>query len=148
MTDLGVPPALTSSPVRRPRLTLWLLRGILGLHAALAVAQPVLAGSYLSGNVDAIAIHGPIGSALIPIGMLQFVIAVLFWWPGRGPWWPALVSAFLVVAEITQVTAGYARTLGLHIPLGVLITGSVVVLFGWSVRWRALPSVTSRGLPR
>lgn len=120
----------------RGPVTRWLFRLVLGIHAVLAVAQPLLAGSYLSGNLDAIGWHATIGSSLLPLALLQLLAAVLFWWPGRGPWWPALATMALIVAEVTQVSAGYSRTLGLHIPLGVAIVGGSVALFVWSLRWR------------
>lgn len=115
------------------RATRWILRVGFAVLAGLAVAQPILAGSYLSGNLDAISVHSIIGGTLTPISFVALVLAGLHWWPGRGPAWPALVMAVLVVLIVVQANAGYSRTLGLHVPLGVAIVGTTVGLFGWSV---------------
>lgn len=115
------------------RATRWVLRVGFGIQAALAVSQPVLAGSYLSGNLDAIGVHSAIGGSLPVVGFVALVLAVLHWWPGRGPAWPALVMVVLAVLFVIQANAGYSRTLGLHIPLGVAIVGTTVGFFGWSV---------------
>jgi hypothetical protein len=55
-------------------------------------------------------------------------VAVLVWRPGRGPGWPALASLALLLAEEFQMGFGYARLLGLHVPLGVAIFGLTVVM--------------------
>ncbi|MEV8374669.1 hypothetical protein AB0P21_18150 [Kribbella sp. NPDC056861] len=115
-------------------ITLWLLRITLLLHAALVVAQPILAGYFLSGEVDAMAWHGPIGSSLFLIATLQLVAALLYRWPGRGRLWPALVTLVLIVAELTQVTFGYAQNFAVHIPLGTTIVITVVWMTVWSFR--------------
>lgn len=121
------------------RGTLWLLRLVFGLHAAVAVAQPVSAGLYLSGDLDAISLHSTLGGTLIVVGFLAMVAATLHWWPGRGPAWPSAATLLLLVAEVMEVALGYSRTLGLHIPLGVGVVGLTVVLFAWSVFGRHQP---------
>ena len=109
---------------------------ILGVHAALAFNQSVLAGLYMSGSLDAMTWHGILGSALTALVMLQAITALLFWIPGRGPWWPLLASAVLFFVEGFQVGMGYARTLGIHVPLGVAIIAAVIAMFVWSLRWK------------
>lgn len=125
-----------------PRGIWWarvLLRVVFGVHAGLAVTQPLLAGSYLSGNLDAMRFHSAIGGNLSLVGLLALIVAALFWQPGRGPGWPALAMIVVFVAEVLQAGAGYSRTLGLHIPLGVGIVGTTVFLFGWSLVARLQP---------
>ncbi|NEA34206.1 hypothetical protein [Streptomyces sp. SID13031] len=119
---------------RRPRATLALLRILLLLHTALVVAQPILAGYFLSGEVDAMAWHGPIGSSLFLIAMLQLVAAVLYRWPGGGRLWPALATVGLIVAELTQVVFGYAQNFAVHVPLGTAIVITVLWMTVWSFR--------------
>lgn len=123
----------------RYAVTRWLVRVVFGLHAVLAVAQPVLAGHYLSGNLSAIRAHSTIGGSLIGVGVLALIAAILLWWPGRGPWWPVLASLVLLVVEVVEVATGFARTLGLHVPLGVAVVGGAALLFGWSVLARSGP---------
>lgn len=109
---------------------------IFGIHAVLAFGQSILAGAYLSGSLDAMAVHGAIGSGLTALVMLQGLVCLLFWFPGRGPWWPFVATVVLFFAESVQVGMGYARTLGLHIPLGVALITCIVAMFVWSLVWR------------
>lgn len=127
---VGAAPAANRSTYRT---TKWVVRFLFGVHAGLVAAQPVLAGLYLSGNLDAISVHSAIGGSLIPVGFLAWAAALVHCWPGRGPVWPAAVMTAVVIAEVVQVSAGYSRTLGLHVPLGVSIVGTTLGLFGWSV---------------
>ncbi len=120
--------------VRRPRVSLWFLRGVLVLHAGLVAAQPILAGYFLSGDVDAMDIHGPIGSTVWMIAMIQFVVAVLYWRPGGGRLWPALVTLVLFFAEFVQLTFGYLQNFAVHVPLGTAIVITVVWMTVWSFR--------------
>lgn len=113
-----------------------LFSGVLGMHAALVVAQPFLAGMFLSGLVDAIQVHGIIGSTLPALGLLQIIAAVLLWRPGRGPLWPLQISSVLFFAEGFQVLMGYTGALAMHLPLGVAIVASTVAMFIWSLVWR------------
>lgn len=119
-----------------PKLIRTFFSGVLGVHALLAVAQPFLAGMFLSGLVDAIQVHRVIGTSLPVFGLLQIVAAVLLWRPGRGPLWPLQISAVVFFAEGVQVVLGYAGALSMHLPLGVAIVGGTVAMFIWSVAWR------------
>jgi len=94
--------------VRRPRASLVGLRITLLLHAALVVAQPILAGYFLSGTVDAMNIHGAIGSTLWIAAMIQFVAAAIYWLGGRS--WPAVLTVVLTVTEFVQLICGTSRT--------------------------------------
>jgi hypothetical protein len=107
---------------------------VLLLHAGLLVMQPILAGYFLSGDADAMNIHGPIGSSLWIMSMLQFVVAVLYWRPGGGRLWPALLTAVLFFAELVQLAMGYAQNFAVHVPLGTAIVATVVVMTVWSFR--------------
>lgn len=110
----------------------WLLRLILSLYAVMAVAQPVLAGSYLSGNFDAISAHGLNGGMLMPAAMLTFPVALCHWLLGRGSGWPVAVVAALFLAQGLQIGMGYSRQLMIHIPLGVAIVATVLAVAVWS----------------
>ena len=48
--------------LRRPGLALWPLRAALAAHLLAVLVQPVLAGLYLTGDVDAIDLHATNGS--------------------------------------------------------------------------------------
>lgn len=116
---------------RRPRATLWTLRVLLTLHVLAVLAQPLLAGLYLSGDVDAIAVHGTVGSALAALGLVLIAGAAAYVLAGRGRWWvlPGIVVLFF--AEGLQVGFGYARQLNLHVPLGVLVVTVSILLAAW-----------------
>ena len=120
--------------VRRPRVSLQFLRIVLVVHAALVAAQPILAGYFLSGNVDAMNIHGPIGSSVWMVALIQIVVAALYWMPGRGRIWPALLTVVVFLAEFVQLTFGYLQNFAVHVPLGTAIVITVVWMAVWSFR--------------
>ena len=120
--------------VRRPRASLWGLRITLLLHAVLVGAQPILAGYFLSGNVDAMNIHGPIGSTVWMVAMIQFVAAAIYWLGGGGRVWPTILTAALFVAEFVQLTFGYLQNFAVHVPLGTAIVITVIWMTVWSFR--------------
>jgi hypothetical protein len=115
---------------RGPRLSLVLLRILVTVHLVAVLAQPVLAGLFLTGDVDAIAVHGAVGSALAAFGMV-LVAATLVYVVRRGRLWvlPAAVALFFAVG--LQIGMGYARTLQIHIPLGVAIVTASILLAIW-----------------
>jgi hypothetical protein len=120
--------------VRRPATSLWLLRFALTAHLLAVLAQPVLAGLFLTGDVDAIEVHGAVGTALAPVTLLTAGLALGYVIGGRGRLWilPALVVLFLV--EGLQIGMGYARALQLHVPLGValVVLSLLLVVWVWS----------------
>lgn len=114
-------------------LTIWPLRLTLLLHAAMAVAQPVLAGSYLAGSYDRLAAHGLNGSLLVLATMFWGIAALVHVAASRGrSWWLLVLVVAVFMAEGIQIGAGHTRNLALHIPLGVLIVLTAVLLAGWS----------------
>jgi hypothetical protein len=120
--------------VRRPRASLWTLRIILLLHATLLVAQPILAGYFLSGEVDAMNVHGPIGSTLWMVAAIQVVAALFYWLAGGGRGWPLLLTVVLFFAEFVQLTFGYLQNFAVHVPLGTALVVTVVWMTVWSFR--------------
>ena len=128
------PDRTSPAPTPIPRVTLWLLRAALTVQAAAAVAQPVLAGRYLSGDFDALAIHGGVAGVVLLTTIAAFAAAVLYWLAGRGAGWPALALVALFVAVVTQIAVGALRILAIHIPLGVTVVAIAVVLAVWSFR--------------
>ena len=127
--------ATIEQTVRRPRASLQVLRITLVLHAALVIAQPIAAGYFLAGNVDAmIDIHSPIGGSVWMMAMIQTVAAAVYWLAGHGRAWPLVLSAILIVAEFTQLIFGYAQNFAVHVPLGTAIVTTVVWMAVWSFR--------------
>ena len=127
MVTLDAPPG-----VRRPLATAWLLRLLATAHAAVVLAQPLLAGQYLAGDVDAIGVHGLLGNLVPLVAVLLAVGAVAHVAVARAHWWllPAVVVLFL--AEGVQVGMGHSRILAVHVPLGVLTVVAAVLLVVWA----------------
>ena len=104
------------------------LRAIVLLHAALVLAQAALAGQFLAGHGAWLRVHETNAGIIQLVGLVQLVVAILLWRPGRGPGWPALASLALLLAEEFQIGFGYGRVLALHVPLGVAIFGLTVAM--------------------
>jgi hypothetical protein len=124
---------LTAAPrVRRPVISLWLLRLVLTGHLLAVLGQPVLAGLYLTGDVDAIEAHGTIGSLLAAVGLVTATVALAYVVGGRGRWWVLPVAVALFLVDGFQIGMGYARIMQLHVPLGVAIAVVSVLLTAWA----------------
>lgn len=113
-----------------PRLPLWSLRVAATVHLVVVLAQPVLAGLFLTGDVDAITAHGTVGGVLAVV-TLVLIGATLAYVLRRGRLWvlPAVVALFLAVG--IQIGLGYSRTLAVHVPLGVAIVAASLLLAVW-----------------
>lgn len=132
---------LTQTPVetaRGPRTTLWVLRIIALLTSVAVLAQPVLAGSYLDGEVDAIATHGTNGVMILGLIFVQGIAALIYMTAGRGKGWPLLVNVPLWFGTGIQIGMGHSANLAVHVPLGIAIViaqlGITVWLFTHSAR--------------
>jgi hypothetical protein len=122
-------PDLPTSTERRPKVTLWLLR-ITGTAQLAVLGQPVLAGLFLTGDVDAIEIHSAM-AILIGLIDLALVLAALAYVLMRGRLWVLPTAVVLWLAVVMQTVLGYAREVGAHIPLGVaIVVTSVLVGIG------------------
>jgi hypothetical protein len=113
----------------------WLFRAAITCDAVFAFAQAVLAGGFLAGHYDFLAMHKENATITGITGIVVILTAVLQWKPGGGPGWPIAVSAVLFAAEAGQIMTGYGRILAVHVPLGVLIIVGIVKLLTWA--WRA-----------
>jgi hypothetical protein len=127
--DTLVRPAV--APARRPRISLWTLRVLLTGHLVAVLAQPVLAGRFLTGDVDAIGVHGLVGSLLPLIAMGLMASALAYVVGGRGRLWVLPVTVLLFLADGFQIGVGYSRNLEVHVPLGVAIVVAAVLLAAW-----------------
>jgi hypothetical protein len=121
----------TAAPTRRPRITLWTLRLLLTVHLVAVLAQPVLAGRFLTGDVDAIEVHGLVGSLLALVAMALVAGALAYVVCGRGRLWVLPVTVLVFLADGFQIGMGHSRQLHLHIPLGVAIVVVAVLLTAW-----------------
>lgn len=126
--DTLVRPA--AAPARKPRISLWTLRVLLTGHLVAVLAQPVLAGRFLTGDVDAMEVHGLLGSLLALVAM-SLIAGALGYVVGRGRLWVLPVTVLVFLAEGFQIGLGYSRNLEVHIPLGVAIVVAAVLLAAW-----------------
>jgi hypothetical protein len=100
-------------------------------YLVLVLAQPVLAGLFLTGDVDAIAVHSAIGSGLAPVAIVLIVSTVLYV-IRRGSLWVLPAAVVLFLATGLQIGMGYSRVLQIHVPLGVALTAAAVALVVWA----------------
>jgi hypothetical protein len=123
------PPAVTDRPRRRRffLVCLVLLRIITLVHAAMCVAQPITMGQYLAGNLDILPWHGVVGDGIVVLTLLMIIVAVLYAIAG-GRVWIAALAPVLFLVEGFQVGMGWARQLGIHVPLGVGVVVLAVLL--------------------
>ncbi|WP_329490325.1 hypothetical protein OG618_28075 [Kitasatospora sp. NBC_01246] len=136
---------MSSPPVApAPRRPLILLRASATALAALAVLQTVLAGSYLNGHYESLALHEAAARAVLVAACCQLVAGALVRRPGRdrrGPRGPLWLSVLLVATVTLQTAVGYNRAIGVHVVLGVLLVGGI--LAGLVGAWRLpLPART------
>lgn len=100
------------------------------MHLVLVLVEPVLAGMFLTGDVDAITVHGAIGSALAAVELV-LIAATLAYVARRGRLWALPVVVLLFFAVGLQIGMGYSRVLQVHVPLGVAIVTAAVLLTIW-----------------
>jgi hypothetical protein len=117
-----------------PRATLQVLRVVSVLHALALALQPVLAGVYLDGDIDGIGWHAANAFVVAGLDVVQLICAFVYVWPGRGRWWPVWTSLAIAIIVEVQVGFGYERMLAVHVPLGVSIIVSQIVLTVWLFR--------------
>jgi hypothetical protein len=126
IVELATPPPPPAA--QGPRATLQVLRVVAVLHALAFLGQPVFAGGYLMGDVDALALHTANAFVVTALDVVQLVCAIVFFWKGRGRAWPIWASLAIAVAVEVQVGMGFERLLVVHLPLGVsLVVGQILV---------------------
>lgn len=108
--------------------------------AVLACAQPFLAGWGLDGNSTGFYLHGLNSKIIGIVGVILFLLSILWWRPGRGTVWAPIFMLVFLAAGVLQAEAGLARLFSLHVPLGVTLIIAALAVFGLSLRLR--PGVT------
>jgi hypothetical protein len=103
------------------------------------LTQAALAGGFVTGNVDLLGLHSANAILLVLTSAALLPATILLVRPGRGPWWPIVFSIVLWWAIVLQVGFGFARQVGLHIPLGMTIMGLASVLTWWAFAFRPAP---------
>ena len=129
--------AATPSTDARPagRTAIKIFRGAIAAQVLLILIQPVLIGQFLSGGDDSrLQAHEMVGSAVGAAGIFLVTAAILVWRFGRWPVHVVLWSVLLFVAEVIQLTMGYDRHLGIHVPLGVVLAIAASFLYAWAFK--------------
>lgn len=102
------------------------------MHLTDAIAQPVLAGRFLTRDVDALATHSSIGGSLAFVDLILIATSLPYAWVAR--WdrvWILPLAVAMFAAVIVQISTGHSRRLAMHIPLGVAIVTAAVLLAIW-----------------
>ncbi|MGW0805861.1 hypothetical protein [Nonomuraea sp. NPDC002799] len=107
-------------------------KAVTALNTLAVLAQAVTAGQLMSGGGPGL--HGTGAAAVHLLGVVQLVVAVLLWRPGRGAGWPALVSLAVLLLGFVQSALGGSGAVAAHVPLGMSLFGLSVWLLVWS--WR------------
>jgi hypothetical protein len=130
------PPVL---PGRRPgaRWPIGVLRAVSVLVLVQVLLQAALAGGFITGQVSLLGLHSANGILLFLTSGLLVVVAVLLVRPGRGPWWPIVLTTALWLLIAVQAGIGFARLVGLHIPIGVALMGMISAFTWWTCAYRA-----------
>jgi hypothetical protein len=100
------------------------------------LVQAALAGGFITGDVGLLGLHSANGILLVLTTAALLPAAVLLVRPGRGPWWPIAFSVVLWQLIAVQVGFGFARQVGLHVPLGVTVTALIAGFTWWSYAYR------------
>jgi hypothetical protein len=104
---------------------------VAALHALLAMSQAFSIGQYLDGSYSMVRVHATAAGILILSGAVLGLVSVLYVVAG-GRAWIAVICVLFFFAEGFQTGQGYARALGIHVPLGVVIVALAVLVAIWS----------------
>ncbi|ONM49857.1 hypothetical protein [Nocardia donostiensis] len=118
------------------RWPLPLFRATATAAAVLVFAQAALAGGFLAGHFEALAMHSRNGGLVALVFFGQLVCAVLLWRKGGGPTWPARTAVLQLAIAAALIPLGEERVLAVHIPLAVGLSISTALLVSWAWRWQ------------
>jgi len=106
---------------------LLLLRFILVLHTLVLLMLAGLAGEFLSGTDGVVKFHEYAAFAALAICFLQTGAAAAAQRSGNVSLWLLIGTILVLLAEGLQIGTGFGRFLRVHIPLGVIVFGVVLV---------------------
>jgi hypothetical protein len=102
-----------------------ILRTVLVCHALAVLTQAVFAGQFLSGSDSQVKFHEVTGWIVLAISLSQIAIAAVLMRSSGVSLILLFGSVFIFLGEGLQIGTGYGRFLDVHVPLGVIIFGSV-----------------------
>ncbi|MCF3102257.1 hypothetical protein IPZ58_11745 [Streptomyces roseoverticillatus] len=100
------------------------------------LAQAALAGLFITGDLDLLTWHAANAGVLSALTIVQAAAALVVRRAARGPLWPAVASAVLVMLVSAQQGLGEARVLAGHMPLGMAVFGCATALTYWAFTHR------------
>lgn len=121
------------SPGRVRRWPHLLCRGTTAALGLLGVAQAFLAGSFLGGHYDALALHLTTAFVMVAVAVVQAVGVVVLRRAG-GPRSVLLFGLAFPVILSGLTALGMTRVVALHVPLAVLAVVGLLRLAAWV--WR------------
>ncbi|NUS12298.1 MAG: hypothetical protein HOY69_13010 [Streptomyces sp.] len=128
------PPA-TARPWQARFLTLFRVSAL--LFALGVLVQAVLAGEFVTGNVELLKIHNVNAQVLSIVVLAETVAAFGLWRTRLTSVRPALATLALLILTGAQMSLGHDRVLLVHIPLGVTVFGFATALAVWSLMFPA-----------
>ncbi|MFC8202276.1 hypothetical protein ACFUTV_43905 [Streptomyces sp. NPDC057298] len=96
-------------------------------QSILMLLQVALAGGFLGGHFDMLAMHGTLGR-VITVTALLMAVAAFFVRRRGGPSAVFPASVVVLLALVAQIALGLARSVALHVLLGVILACAVAVL--------------------
>jgi hypothetical protein len=138
VSDIQTAAAAAAPPARRvsPRWPIALVRVLAVITLLQVLTQAALAGGFITGRLGYLNVHSINGSLLMMTVMALGAATILLIRPGRGPWWPLAFTVALWWLCAMQVGFGFARLVGMHIPLGVAIMALISGFTWWSFAYR------------
>ena len=122
----------------RSSAALRILQTILFLHALGVLAQSIFAGQFLSGIESPVVFHELNGWFILSLSILQVIFSVIVTrFRGAGMWF-VMTSVLIFLGEGLQIGTGYGRFLGVHVPLGVLVFGTLIWQLDFVFRRRSI----------
>ncbi|MCF7547503.1 hypothetical protein [Pseudonocardia sp. WMMC193] len=99
--------------------------------------QAVFAGRFLDGSYDALQLHRDNATYAGVTVLVSASAGLLVRLPGRGPRWPLVGSLMVFGLVAPQIAVGFARLIGVHIPLGVatILLAAALAVRAWASPW-------------
>jgi hypothetical protein len=115
---------------------MWVFRITSTSAAIMLFDQAVFAGQFLDGTYDSLLVHRENATHAGVAVFISGIAAVFARWPGRGPWWPILASFGIFGLVALQIMLGFARSISMHVPLGVaiIVLGAALAVWAWRRR--------------
>ncbi|MGW0828490.1 hypothetical protein [Streptomyces sp. NPDC002845] len=109
------------------RPSLLSLRITAAFQSILMLVQVALAGGFLGGHFDMLAMHGTLGRVIAVVALLM-AVAAFFVRRFGGPRSVLPASVVVLLALVAEIALGLSRSVASHVLLGVILVSAVAVL--------------------